>query len=70
MDSAAARHEAGKVLAELPDRISDVIKPFARESPDHPALMQGDTTWTYADLAAIVARTATTLTAFGQAIGS
>ena len=69
MDSAAARHEAGKVLAELPDRISDVIKPFARESPDHPALVQGDTTWTYADLAAIVARTATTLTAYGVPSG-
>src|SRR5580704_15995733 len=58
MDGAAARHEAEKVLAELPDRISDVIKPFARRSPDHPALVQGDVTWTYGDLAAVVADTA------------
>jgi long-chain acyl-CoA synthetase len=65
MDGAAARHEARKVLAELPDRISDVIKPFARESPDHPALVHGHTTWTYADLAAISVRTATTLTTYG-----
>src|SRR5580692_4959190 len=57
MDGAAARHEAEKVLAELPDRISDVIKPFARRSPDHPALVQGDVTWTYAELAARVADT-------------
>src|SRR6267378_7739766 len=38
-----------------PDRISDVIKPFARQSPEHPALVQGDVTWTYAELAAVVA---------------
>ena len=53
----AARHEADKILAELPDRISDVIKPFARRTPDHPALIQGDITWTYAELAAVVADT-------------
>ena len=57
MSGAAARHEAEKILAELPDRISDVIKPFARQSPHHPALVQGDVTWTYAELAAVVADT-------------
>ena len=44
MDGTAARHEAEKILAELPDRISDVIKPFARQSPDQPALVQGNVT--------------------------
>jgi long-chain acyl-CoA synthetase len=58
MDGTAARHEAEKILAELPDRISDIIKPFVRESPDHPALVQDDVTWTYAELAAVVADTA------------
>ena len=58
MSGTTARHEAEKILAELPDRISDVIKPFARQSPDHPALVQGDVTWTYAELAAAVADTA------------
>ncbi|MGA7864086.1 MAG: AMP-binding protein [Stellaceae bacterium] len=58
MNGTVARHEAEKILAELPDRISDVIKPFARQSPDHPALVQGEVTWTYADLAAVVAETA------------
>ena len=51
----AARHEAEKILADLPDRISDVIKPFARQSPDHPALVLGDVTWTYAELAGFIA---------------
>src|SRR5215468_10778072 len=58
MSGAATRHEAEKILAELPDRISDVIKPFARQTPDHPALVQGDVAWTYAELAAAVADTA------------
>jgi acyl-CoA synthetase (AMP-forming)/AMP-acid ligase II len=58
MDETAARQEADEILAELPDRISDVIKPFARQSPEHPALVQGDVTWTYAELAAVVADTA------------
>ena len=61
MSEAAARHEAAKILAELPDRISDVIKPFVRESPDHPALAQGDVAWSYAELAAVVADTAVIL---------
>ncbi len=53
-----AQYEADEILAELPDRISDVIKPFARQTPEHPALVQGDVTWTYAELAAVVADTA------------
>src|SRR5215472_5748439 len=57
MVGTTARQEAEKILAELPERISDVIKPFARHSPDHPALVQGDVTWTYAELAAVVADT-------------
>jgi long-chain acyl-CoA synthetase len=56
--NAAAQYETEKILAELPDRISDVIKPFARESPDHPALVQGNVTWSYGELAAVVADTA------------
>jgi long-chain acyl-CoA synthetase len=60
--NAAAQYEAEKVLAELPDRISDVIKPFARQTPDHPALVQGEVTWTYGELAAVVADAAGILT--------
>ncbi len=65
MDATTARQEADKILAELPDRISDAIKPFALQNPDHPALVQGDVTWSYADLAAIVASTAITLADYG-----
>src|SRR5438874_1804611 len=54
MNGTAAQYEADEILAELPDRISDIIKPFARQTPDHPALVQGDVTWTYAELAAVV----------------
>lgn len=65
MSATAAREEADKILAELPDRISDVIKPFARQSSDHPAMVHGDVTWTYGDLASIVAGTAVTLADYG-----
>jgi acyl-CoA synthetase (AMP-forming)/AMP-acid ligase II len=58
MNGTTAPQEAEKIVAELPDRISDVIKPFARESPDHPALVQGNVTWSYSELAAVVADTA------------
>jgi long-chain acyl-CoA synthetase len=61
MKGTAARHEAEQILAELPDRISDVIKPFARHSAHHPALVQGNVTWTYAELATVVADTVSIL---------
>jgi hypothetical protein len=71
MSGTTARHEAGKILAELPDRISDVIKPFVRHNPDHPALGQGDVTWTYADMATVVADTRSSFSSmiFVPAIG-
>src|SRR5215469_3036859 len=61
MDATAVRPETEEIVAELPDRISDVIKPFARHSPDHPALVRGDVTWTYAELAGFIANTRRTL---------
>ena len=72
MDGTAAVHEADQILAELPDRISDVIKPFARQTPDHPALVQGDVTWTYAELAASSQRrhSSSSSTIFVPATGS
>jgi acyl-CoA synthetase (AMP-forming)/AMP-acid ligase II len=69
MNGTKARHEADKIVAELPDRISDVIKPFVRESPDHPALVQGDVTWTYAELAAVVADTVVVLELYDIRLG-
>src|SRR5262249_40551182 len=61
MNGTGAQHEAEKIPAELPDRISDVIKPFARHCPHHPALVQGNVTWTYAELATVVADTVSIL---------
>jgi long-chain acyl-CoA synthetase len=53
--NAAMQPETEKILAALPDRISDVIEPFARAHPDHPALVQGNVTWSYSELATVVA---------------
>ncbi len=61
MDGTATRLEADKILAELPDRISDVIKPFVRQSPHHPALVQGDVTWTNAELAGFIGSSSFTI---------
>jgi acyl-CoA synthetase (AMP-forming)/AMP-acid ligase II len=40
----------------LPDRICDVIRPWAERSPDHPALIEASGTWTYSELAVAVSR--------------
>ena len=48
---------ASEILATLPARISDVVKPWAERSPDHPALVETSGTWTYGQLAAVIART-------------
>src|SRR5438094_6631595 len=48
---------ASEILATVPARISDVVKPWAERSPDHPALVETSGTWTYGQLAAVIART-------------
>jgi acyl-CoA synthetase (AMP-forming)/AMP-acid ligase II len=45
----------------LPTRISDVIAPWAERSPDQPALVEASGTWTYRQLAAVIAETQTWL---------
>src|SRR5580692_11901488 len=45
----------------LPTRISDVITPWAERSPDQPALVEASGTWTYRQLAAVIAETQTWL---------
>src|SRR5579863_1506603 len=42
---------------DLPVRISDVVKPWAEGSSDRPALVEAGTTWTYRQLAVVVAET-------------
>jgi acyl-CoA synthetase (AMP-forming)/AMP-acid ligase II len=46
--------EAAALLANLPTRISDIIKPWAERSPDHPALVESSGAWTYPQLATAV----------------
>ncbi len=58
--------EAQALLAGLPARISQVIRTPALRTPDHPALTDGATTWTYAEFAAIVAEAAAMLTTQGM----
>ncbi len=42
------------LLASVPDRISDVIRPWAEHLPDHPALTEASGTWSYRQLSTAV----------------
>ncbi len=41
---------APKVLPTSPQRISDVVDPWAEQSPNHPALVEAAGAWTYSEL--------------------
>ena len=58
-------NNVSKILCGLPVRISDVIAPWAQHSPDHPALVEAAGTWTYRELATVVAETQSWLTHSG-----
>src|ERR1700723_1900236 len=49
--------DVAQILTSLPDRISDVITPWAENSPDQVALVESSGTWTYRQLAAVIAET-------------
>jgi acyl-CoA synthetase (AMP-forming)/AMP-acid ligase II len=51
--------------ANLPDRIGDVVKPWAEHSPDRIALMEDSGSWTYRQLASAIADTQTWLRTLG-----
>src|SRR5437879_9498093 len=53
------------VLTTLPGRISDVVEPWAEGSPDHPALVETAGTWTYRQLASVIADTQVWLQGLG-----
>jgi long-chain acyl-CoA synthetase len=48
-------------LANLPARISDIIKPWSTTTPDHPALAESSGTWSYRQLAEVIEETKTWL---------
>ena len=54
-----------ELLNSLPERISDVLKPWAERSPERPALVEGSGTWTYRQLASAVLDTQGWLIASG-----
>ncbi|MGB6393928.1 MAG: AMP-binding protein [Candidatus Acidiferrales bacterium] len=56
---------AAEILKNLPERTSDVVKPWAESSPDHPALVETSGAWTYRQLAAAVGETRKWLEASG-----
>jgi long-chain acyl-CoA synthetase len=43
------------ILNSLPNRISDVVEPWAERSPDHPALIEAAGAWTYRQFSSAVA---------------
>src|SRR5438094_10276783 len=49
--------QLSEILTSLPTRISDVAKPWAERSPDQPALVEDAGSWTYGQLASVVAET-------------
>jgi long-chain acyl-CoA synthetase len=49
--------QVADILANLPRRISDVVKPWAERSPDHPALVESGGPWSYGQLALRVSET-------------
>jgi long-chain acyl-CoA synthetase len=49
-----ATQSIAELLTRLPDRISDVIKPWSERLPEQPALVDPSGTWTYRQLATAV----------------
>jgi len=50
-----------EIFMTLPTRISDVFSHWAEQTPDRPALVEAGCTWTYRELASVVAATASWL---------
>jgi long-chain acyl-CoA synthetase len=52
-----AEDQLSDVLRVLPERISDVVEPWAKCSPDRPALIEPAGSWTYQKLASVITET-------------
>jgi long-chain acyl-CoA synthetase len=50
-------NQASEILRTLPARISEVVTPWAKNSPDRPALIEASGTWTYRQLASAISET-------------
>jgi acyl-CoA synthetase (AMP-forming)/AMP-acid ligase II len=58
-------NDVSEILRSLPARISNVIARWAEHSPDHLALAEVSGTWTYRELAEVIAETQSWLIASG-----
>ena len=65
MASAMEVVEVAEILANLPQRIHQAMDRAVADTPDHPALIEGDTIWTYRHLWQAVGDTAAALQALG-----
>jgi acyl-CoA synthetase (AMP-forming)/AMP-acid ligase II len=45
------------LLAALPEKTCDVVTPWVKLSPDHPALVEAGGAWTYRQLSSVIAKT-------------
>src|SRR5271165_1190720 len=54
-----------ELLTNLPERISDIVKPWSERSPGRPALVEASGTWTYRQLASAVSEAQRWLLASG-----
>ncbi len=64
-ENPAERLGAEDLLQGLPGRLHHVLAPHVTQRPDAPAIVEGDTTWTYRGLADAVAAVARDLVALG-----
>src|SRR5690349_6934083 len=61
--------DISQLLAGLPERISHMIRPHAQARPDHPALVDHATSWSYGRLLSIVTDLASALRDLGVRSG-
>jgi long-chain acyl-CoA synthetase len=59
------KNQASEILRTLPARISDVVTPWAENSPEKPALVESSGTWTYRQLAFAISETQLCLRKWG-----
>jgi acyl-CoA synthetase (AMP-forming)/AMP-acid ligase II len=64
-----SRDDVSELTAQLPQRISDVTRRWADQSPDHPALVEASGAWTYRELQERIDETAAWLASAGVRAG-
>lgn len=65
----ASPHSVADLLRDFPERISDIVEPWAERLPSHPALTEASGSWTYRQLAAAISDTERWLVELGVGPG-